>query len=102
MTLKARLLLYMLCGGMIGFWLSVAAVLAVVASNGLGAMPRVLELLVHLAYWPARLSGTPPEGYFQPHLLWPVVVNIVGWTASGAIGGAIHQSIVGRESKSAR
>jgi hypothetical protein len=90
LTLRARLLVYSLFGGMAGLCLSIAAILAVVGASGLSAMPGVLVALVHLAYWPSRLLGRLPENYFQPELVWPVLVNTFGWTTIAVLVGLLH------------
>jgi hypothetical protein len=84
--LRARLLLYAIFGVMSGFWLSVAAVLAILASGE----PRVL---IELAYWPTHLYGMPLNHYADPNLVGPILLNMLGWTALAELVGLIHHSL---------
>jgi hypothetical protein len=78
MSLRIRLLLYVLCGAMVGFWLNVAVVFLAVGAQGASAAPAGLSELVELAYWPSWVWWRDPGYYFQPNLVSPHVVNIFG------------------------
>jgi hypothetical protein len=87
LRLRARLLLYGLFGVMTGFWLSMAAVGAVLGSG----KPRAL---IDLAYWPARLAGISLNQYMYPNLVGPIVLNILGWTALAEVVAFAHHWVV--------
>ncbi len=87
MSLRARLLLYGLCGVMGGFWLSMIAVLAILAAGG-------PALVIETAYWPSRLTGVPPDQYANPDLVRPIVRNILGWTLASEMIGVAHHLLL--------
>lgn len=95
MTLKAKVLICALSGAMVGFWLSEAASMLVIGSNG-GSLPGIFRLVVYVAYWPSRLGGTEPFNYFQPHPDRQLLVNVAGWTAAAVFAGLLHHALVPR------
>jgi hypothetical protein len=92
----------MLCASMLSLWANIAAIFFVVGSNGLGAMPGVLESFVHLVYWPCRFFGITPERYFQPNLIWPIIVNVVVWLVVTLPVGLAHHALGLLATRSAR
>ena len=103
MSRVTRLFLFALCGGLAGFWLNVAAIVVVVGSNGLSTPYGQFSAVVELAFWPSRLCGTRPEHYFQPDPIRHHVVNILGWTILGALGGLLYsEAVKGSESPPSR
>ena len=89
MSLRARLLLYGLCDVMGGLWLSIIAVLAILAAGG-------PTLIVEVAYWPSRLTGVPSDHYANPDLVGPILRNILGWTIAAELLGVAHQFLLSR------
>jgi hypothetical protein len=87
MNLRARLLLYGLCGVMGGLWLSMIAVLAILAAGG-------PALIIELAYWPSRLSGISSEHYANPDLVGPILRNVLGWTVAAELIGVAHHFLL--------
>jgi hypothetical protein len=85
--LRVRLLLYTLCATIGSVWLSVAAVLATLASG----KPR---FLIEVAYWPTRLCGTPPNHYMNPSLVAPILVNALGWAVLANLVALAHHGVV--------
>jgi hypothetical protein len=85
--LRTRVLLYALFGALGGLWLTVAAIIAVLASGE----PRSL---IELAYWPTRHSGIPPSRYMNPDLMRPLLLNILGWTVVAVLLGVFHHVVI--------
>jgi hypothetical protein len=87
LKLTVRLLLYTLCGSMVGFWLSAAAATAVLAAGG-------PEAFVEFAYWPSRLCGMRLHDYMYPNLFGPILLNMLGWTILANLVGLLHHALV--------
>ena len=96
MILRVRLVFYTLSAAMLGSCLSLLAAMLVIGSNGLSGLPWPFENVVHLAYWPSRVYGTPQRHYFQPHLIWNMMVNTLGWTIAGVLAALLQHGMAAR------